>query len=146
MVQSPGRVLPGKPMAGRMGNTNSTTQNLLVQRIDTSLNLIFVKGAIPGPANGVIRLTDAMKGVRRVGRKNAIKGVEPYLKDVTSLPFPYGDDELASRLPVIVDAAPRALNVSVVFFFSFFFFFFCVSFFCSALLFLASKKEKILLN
>ncbi len=35
-------------MAGHMGNKRITTQNLPVVRIDTSLNLIFVKGTVPG--------------------------------------------------------------------------------------------------
>ncbi|KDN49320.1 hypothetical protein RSAG8_02022, partial [Rhizoctonia solani AG-8 WAC10335] len=46
--QDPGRVFPGKKMAGRLGGERTTVQNLFVQRIDTPLNLIFVKGAVPG--------------------------------------------------------------------------------------------------
>jgi len=40
--QDPGRVWPGKKMAGRMGNKRITTQNLTVIRVDTQLDLIFV--------------------------------------------------------------------------------------------------------
>jgi hypothetical protein len=41
-------------MAGRLGGEQTTVQNLFVQRIDTSLNLIFVKGSVPGPDNGFV--------------------------------------------------------------------------------------------
>lgn len=41
-------------MAGRLGGEQTTVQNLFVQRIDTSLNLIYVKGAIPGPDDGFV--------------------------------------------------------------------------------------------
>lgn len=85
--------------------------NLLVQRIDTSLNLIFVKGNVPGRVGATVRLTDAIKGVRRAGKKATIKGISPPLKDVETLPFPMGDRKLASQIPVVVDAAPRPINV-----------------------------------
>lgn len=52
--QDPGRVFPGKKMAGRLGGERTTVQNLFVQRIDTSLNLVFVKGAVPGPDDGFV--------------------------------------------------------------------------------------------
>jgi len=47
--QDPGRVFPGKKMAGHMGNVQRVQQNLEVVRIDAERNLILVKGSIPGP-------------------------------------------------------------------------------------------------
>jgi len=53
--QTPGRVFKGKRMAGHMGATKRTIQNLKIVKIDIARNLILVKGAIPGaPGNGVI--------------------------------------------------------------------------------------------
>jgi hypothetical protein len=94
-----------------MGVKSVTVKNLLVQRIDTTLNLVFIKGHIAGPKEGLVRIIDAEKGVKRVGRANAIKGIEPALPGINSLPFPYGGDELAAQLPVVVDAAPRVAKV-----------------------------------
>lgn len=60
--QDPGKVFKGKKMAGHMGHTRVTTQNLEVVRIDVERGLVLVKGAVPGPADGWIELTDAVKG------------------------------------------------------------------------------------
>ena len=46
--QDPGRVFPGKKMAGHLGDKKRTTQNLEVIRIDSPRNLILIKGAVPG--------------------------------------------------------------------------------------------------
>ena len=51
-------------MAGRMGGKQRTTQNLLVHRVDTDLNLIFVRGAVPGHDDAVIQVRDAIRGVK----------------------------------------------------------------------------------
>ena len=51
---SPGRVFKGQRMAGHMGNTRVTTQNLEVFEADPSRNLLLVKGAIPGARNGLV--------------------------------------------------------------------------------------------
>jgi len=51
MAQDPGRVFPGKRMAGHLGDETVTVQNLEVVRIDEARQLIWVKGAVPG-ANG----------------------------------------------------------------------------------------------
>ncbi|PVF98106.1 translation protein [Serendipita vermifera] len=61
--QDPGRVWPGKKMPGRMGGKVRTMQNLYVVRVDTHLNLIFVKGNVPGPDDGrtPVYITDAKK-------------------------------------------------------------------------------------
>jgi large subunit ribosomal protein L3 len=50
----PGRVFPGKRMPGQFGNKNVTIKNIQIEKIDAERNLIFVRGAVPGPKNGVI--------------------------------------------------------------------------------------------
>ena len=50
----PGRVWPGTRMAGRMGGDNVTVENLKVLKIDTENNLLFVKGAVPGPSKSIL--------------------------------------------------------------------------------------------
>ena len=50
----PGRVFPGKKMPGRFGNKNVTIKNIQIEKIDIERNLIFVRGAVPGPKNGII--------------------------------------------------------------------------------------------
>ena len=46
--QSPGRVFPGKKMAGQLGNVTRTVQNLIVVRIDAERQLLLVRGSVPG--------------------------------------------------------------------------------------------------
>jgi large subunit ribosomal protein L3 len=50
----PSRVLKGMRMAGHLGNERVTVQNLRVARIDQENNLLFVRGAVPGPAGGYL--------------------------------------------------------------------------------------------
>jgi large subunit ribosomal protein L3 len=59
--QDPGRVFKGKRMAGHMGATKVTTQNLEVVRTDVERGLILVKGAVPGAKGGWVLLSDAIK-------------------------------------------------------------------------------------
>jgi len=46
--QSPGRVFPGKRMAGHLGNVKRTVPNLVVVRVDTERQLLLVRGSVPG--------------------------------------------------------------------------------------------------
>jgi len=50
----PSRVFKGMRMAGRMGNKQVTTRNVEVVEIDAEKNLIMLKGAVPGPRNGLV--------------------------------------------------------------------------------------------
>ncbi|HSQ42119.1 MAG TPA: 50S ribosomal protein L3 [Fibrobacteraceae bacterium] len=50
----PGRVFPGKRLAGQYGNKKVTVKNLAVVKVDNDRNLLYVKGAVPGPKNGII--------------------------------------------------------------------------------------------
>ena len=60
--QTPGRVFPGKKMAGHMGAENQTVQNLVVVKIDAERHLIAIRGAVPGATNGDVIIRPASKG------------------------------------------------------------------------------------
>jgi LSU ribosomal protein L3P len=62
MAQDPGRVFPGKRMAGHYGNDRRTIQNLEIVRIDNVRNLLLIKGAIPGSKGGHVVVQPAVKG------------------------------------------------------------------------------------
>lgn len=51
---SPGHVVKGKKMAGRMGGKRVTIKNLDVIKLDKDRNLLIVKGAVPGPNGGYL--------------------------------------------------------------------------------------------
>jgi len=59
--QDPGKIFKGKKMAGHMGTTRITTQNLQVVRTDTDRGLVMVKGAVPGSKGGWVTIKDAVK-------------------------------------------------------------------------------------
>ena len=58
---TPARVFKGQRMAGRMGGTKVTTQNLEVVEADAERNLILVKGSVPGANGAVVLIRDAVK-------------------------------------------------------------------------------------
>ncbi|TEB36403.1 ribosomal protein L3 [Coprinellus micaceus] len=103
--QDPGRVFPGKKMAGHMGGNQVTVQNLAVVRVDTSLNLIYVRGAVPGVDDAPVYVRDAKK-IMAQGKAYAAKGRTDKIlpKGVDDLPFPAGTEELAKTLPSIIEA------------------------------------------
>ena len=51
---TPGRVTKGFKMAGHMGNERVTSQNLVVMETDPERNLLLLRGAVPGPQNGLV--------------------------------------------------------------------------------------------
>jgi len=59
--QDPGRVFPGKRMAGHLGDEQRTTQNLVVARVDAERGLLLVRGAVPGAAGGNVIVRPAAK-------------------------------------------------------------------------------------
>ena len=63
--QTPGRVFPGKPMAGHLGNKTRTQQNLEVVRVDVEKNMLLVKGAIPGPKGADVVIRPAVKAKKK---------------------------------------------------------------------------------
>jgi len=61
MAQDPGRVFPGKRMAGHYGAVRRTTQNLEIVRVDTERQLLLIKGAIPGSKGGDVLIRPGVK-------------------------------------------------------------------------------------
>lgn len=61
MRQDPGRVMPGKRMAGHLGDVQRTTQNLVVARVDKDRGLLMVRGAVPGAKGGNVIVRHAVK-------------------------------------------------------------------------------------
>ena len=57
----PGNIIKGKRMPGQMGNERRTIQNLLVVKVSPEENLLFVKGAVPGPNGGIVHIKSAKK-------------------------------------------------------------------------------------
>ncbi|KAK3820054.1 MAG: translation protein [Benniella sp.] len=90
--KDPGKVFKGKKMAGRMGGDQATVQNLKVMKIDNELNLIYVKGSIPGVDDQYVKVQDAVKK----------RGDKIAPADVLPLPTPTID-------PSAVKAMPREL-------------------------------------
>jgi LSU ribosomal protein L3P len=60
--QTPGRVFPGKKMAGHMGAVNRTVQGLEVVKVDAERHLIAIKGAVPGATGGDVVILPTTKG------------------------------------------------------------------------------------
>jgi len=58
---SPGKVFKGHMGAGQMGNEQVTIQNLDVVKVDSELNMIAVRGAIPGAKGGIVFLKNTVK-------------------------------------------------------------------------------------
>jgi large subunit ribosomal protein L3 len=58
---TPGRVLKGKRMAGRMGGGRVTVQNLKIVEADAQRNLILIEGSVPGGVNGLLLIKKALK-------------------------------------------------------------------------------------
>ncbi|KAI0819526.1 mitochondrial 50S ribosomal protein L3 [Trametes gibbosa] len=107
--QDPGRVWPGKKMAGRLGGERITTQNLHVVRVDSDLDLIYVRGCVPGIDDAQVMVRDAKKKMTQLAQHNSAKGLfEKILpKGLVGLPFPAGTKELAKTLPPVI-IAPSA--------------------------------------
>ena len=58
---SPSRIYKGKALPGHMGAERVTVQNLEIVKIDVENNLIAIKGAVPGPKNGIVTIVDCVK-------------------------------------------------------------------------------------
>jgi large subunit ribosomal protein L3 len=53
---TPSRVLPGQRMPGQMGNKRVTQKGLHIVQVDPARNLLLVRGAVPGPRNGIVEV------------------------------------------------------------------------------------------
>jgi large subunit ribosomal protein L3 len=63
MAQDPGRVFPGKRMAGQYGNKQRSVQGLKVVRIDVARGLLLISGAVPGSAGGHVIVKPTVRAV-----------------------------------------------------------------------------------
>ncbi|HAZ46642.1 MAG TPA: 50S ribosomal protein L3 [Cyanobacteria bacterium UBA11371] len=61
---TPGRVYPGKRMAGRLGGSQVTIRKLTIVRVDAERNLLLIKGAVPGKTGALL----SIKPAKKVGR------------------------------------------------------------------------------
>jgi large subunit ribosomal protein L3 len=62
---TPGRVHKGKRMSGRMGNVKCTSSDLVIVKVLSEQGVVLVKGAVPGPANGLVLLKGSTKNVKK---------------------------------------------------------------------------------
>jgi large subunit ribosomal protein L3 len=67
--QTPGRVFPGKRMAGRMGGERRTEENLKVVQVDLERNLLLVSGSVPGAPGGRVVVRPSVKAAAQKRRK-----------------------------------------------------------------------------
>jgi large subunit ribosomal protein L3 len=58
----PARVFKGMKMAGRLGGKRVTQVGLSVHSVDAEQNLLLVKGAVPGPKNGIVQVREERRG------------------------------------------------------------------------------------
>jgi len=59
---TPGRVYPGKKMAGRLGGKRVTIPQLTVVQVDSERNLLLIKGAVPGKPGALLNIVPARRG------------------------------------------------------------------------------------
>jgi large subunit ribosomal protein L3 len=73
---TPGRVHKGKRMSGLMGNVKKTASDLVVVKVLEDKGVVLVKGAVPGPANGLVLIKGSVKDVKKYIVPRAVKEVE----------------------------------------------------------------------
>ncbi len=112
--QDPGRVFKGKKMAGHMGHTRQTIQNLEIVGTDVDRGLILIRGAVPGPKGSIIEIRDAAKTAAPEGLPipAALKGGAPAQEAEPETPVEAEAAPVASEAPVeettAADTAPAA--------------------------------------
>jgi large subunit ribosomal protein L3 len=70
----PGHVFKGVRMAGRMGGERTTVLNLTLHGVDTERGLLLIKGAVPGPAGGLVLVRSAVKAPLSAGARTGEAG------------------------------------------------------------------------
>jgi len=100
--QDPGKVFKGKKMAGQMGSVRNTTQNIEVVSVDNDEGLVLLCGAVPGPKNGWVLISDAIK----VARPENAPFPAGLLDDTTAVTEPVLANDAAAREAVPADEAP----------------------------------------
>jgi large subunit ribosomal protein L3 len=63
-----GKTAPGKRMSGHYGHARQTAKNLEIVRVDAERNLLFLRGAVPGPAGGFVEVQAARTGIKKVAQ------------------------------------------------------------------------------
>ena len=58
----PSRVFPGTRSSGRLGGRRATSKNLVVIRVDAEKNLLYIKGAVPGARNTLVKIVRSSFG------------------------------------------------------------------------------------
>ncbi len=66
-TSSPSRIFKGKIGAGHMGDEQITIENLDIVKVDPELNMIAIRGAIPGPKGGVVYIKNTVKNFKEKG-------------------------------------------------------------------------------
>ncbi len=56
MSATPARTMKGRKLPGQYGNQKSTQKNLIVVEVDPEQELLLVRGSVPGPVNGLVRI------------------------------------------------------------------------------------------
>jgi len=70
----PGHVFKGLRMAGRMGGERTTVLNLTLHAVDADRGLLLIKGAVPGPAGGLVLVRSAVKSPLGAGARTGEAG------------------------------------------------------------------------
>jgi large subunit ribosomal protein L3 len=73
---TPGRTFKGKRMSGLMGNVKNTSADLVIVQVLAEKDLVLVKGAVPGAANGLVLIKGSVKDVKKYVVPRQIKEVE----------------------------------------------------------------------
>ena len=63
-TSDPSRIFKGKNMPGHMGAEQVTVQNLVVVKVDAELNMLVVRGAVPGPKGGLVYIKNTVKTIK----------------------------------------------------------------------------------
>lgn len=84
MAQDPGRVFPGKRMAGHLGAAKRTVQNLEIVRVDAERQLLLVKGSVPGSRGRDI----VVRPTSRAARPGAVSAKAPAAAKSAAAPKP----------------------------------------------------------
>ena len=61
-ASDPSRVYPGTRLPGQMGNKRVTTKNLKVVKVDADRDLLYLRGAVPGPKGGYVAIRPSKRG------------------------------------------------------------------------------------
>ena len=67
MCEFPGKIFKGKKMSGHLGNQSATMLNQTVVKVDTDRALLYVRGNVPGPISGIVKIRDAIKKIDAQG-------------------------------------------------------------------------------